>query len=190
MKKLFLILLFSVSVFAQKKRTISFDADTTTRPAAGFYGIGVRDAQPYLVKPSGGALMIKVEEPYIRAWSTGKELAMTLTRDHPTLIFALRDSINFILPSSTDTLNRYVKYDIHYLGWRGGTGANKYVPFDSTCRMSFSDSVRIIAGGNIIYRTKVLDRYGTFPFRLRPNIRFGLEIINNKWYLNLTDFEY
>lgn len=197
------MLLVSASLFAQKKRTISFDADTTTRPDVGFYGIGVRDAQPYLVKPSGSSLMFKMESPYIRTFSTGKDLSITLTRNHPTVIFALRDSINFILPSANDTLNKDIKYYIYYLGWRGGTGPNKYIPYDSTCTMTFSDSIYYKPHGHfysdslygknktIIYSTKSLKRYGgTFPISLIFNRQFMLQIINNKWYFSLEDLEY
>lgn len=57
MKKGLLILTFilvSIVSFAQRQRTTSvFDSDTTTRPKAGFYGIGVRSGRVFLVKPTG-----------------------------------------------------------------------------------------------------------------------------------------
>lgn len=61
MKKGFLgliLVLFGLSatleVTAQRVRTTAvFDADTSTRPAAGFYGVGVRNGKVYVVKPTG-----------------------------------------------------------------------------------------------------------------------------------------
>ena len=54
MKKAVLILSFilvSVVSYAQRQRTTSmFDADTSTLAKSGFYGIGVRDFQPWLVE--------------------------------------------------------------------------------------------------------------------------------------------
>lgn len=44
----------SFEATAQRIRTTpTFDADTTTRPKAGFYGIGVRSGRVFLVKPTG-----------------------------------------------------------------------------------------------------------------------------------------
>lgn len=192
MKKiLFVFLFFTTACFAQRERKIIFDADTKTPVDSGFYGIGIVDNQPYLINHRKDTIIFKMEYPYVRAWSTGKDLAVTLTRNHPATIFALRDSITFTLPSASDTLNKYVKYDINYLGFRGGTGSNKFVPFDSTSRIVFSDSIRYYNSSNkITYRTKVFDHLSGYSFfRIASFSRFGLEIINNKWYLTLQDFD-
>jgi len=51
---LVLIFISSLGVFGQKIRTTAvFDADTSTRPKAGFYGIGVRSGNAYLVPATG-----------------------------------------------------------------------------------------------------------------------------------------
>jgi hypothetical protein len=51
---LILVLLSSLGVFSQKVRTTAvFDADTTTRPKAGFYGVGVRSGNVFLVPATG-----------------------------------------------------------------------------------------------------------------------------------------
>jgi hypothetical protein len=63
-KGLFLILMLlgllnTVEVTAQRLRTTAmFDGDTTTRPTAGMYGIGVRAAIPYLVRNTGNTRRI------------------------------------------------------------------------------------------------------------------------------------
>ncbi|MBK9511243.1 MAG: hypothetical protein IPO04_18220 [Cytophagaceae bacterium] len=53
MKKVVLILSFilvSLVSLAQRQRTTAvFDADTTTLAKSGFYGIGVRDFQPWIL---------------------------------------------------------------------------------------------------------------------------------------------
>lgn len=195
MKKILFILLI-LSFFdstAQRKRRVLFDADVKTPVDSGFYGIGVVDNQAYLINHRKDSIKFKMEYPYIRAWNTGKDLAITLTKNHPILIFAVKDSITFTLPSASDTLNKYVKYDIHYLGWRGGTGINKYVPYDTTYRMVFSDSIRFYNSANqTTYRTKILNSWKVTQawFKLHPYRRFTLEIIGNKWYLTLNDFDY
>jgi len=52
-----LIFISSLGVFGQKIRTTAvFDADTATRPKAGFYGIGVRGNVPFLVKNTGNTI--------------------------------------------------------------------------------------------------------------------------------------
>ncbi|WP_394995607.1 hypothetical protein [Emticicia sp.] len=194
MKKIILILLL-LSFFdgeAQRKRRTLFDADVKTPVDSGFYGIGIIDNQAYLINHRKDSVKFKMEYPYIRAWNTGKDLAITLTRNHPTLIFAVKDSITFTLPSASDTLNKYVKYDIHYLGWRGGTGTNKYVPYDSNYRMVFSDSIRFFnSATQTTYRTLELNHLSAYNwFKLSPYRRFALEIIANKWYLTFAGFHY
>lgn len=62
---------------AQRVRTTpSFDADTTTRPRTGFYGIGVRSGQAYLVPATGNtvrlanySLFTGLTSGYIPKWS-------------------------------------------------------------------------------------------------------------------------
>jgi hypothetical protein len=189
---LFVFLLFTTICFAQRERKIIFDADTKTPVDSGYYGIGIVDNQPYLINHRKDSIKFKMEYPYVRAWNTGKDQNITLTKNHPTLIFCVKDSVNFILPSASDTTNRYVTYDIRYLGFRGGTGTNKYVPFDATMRMSFSDSVRYYnPSDKVTYRTKVLDNTNAYNFfKLFQFRALSLEIIANKWYLTLKDFDY
>lgn len=194
MKKLFFLLLL-ISCFsaeAQRKRRILFDADTVTPVDSGFYGVGIVDNQPYLINHRKDSVKFKMEYPYIKAWNTGKDLSITLTKNHPSLIFCVKDSVTFTLPSATDTTNKYVKYDIRYLGFRGGTGTNKYVAFDTTMRVAFSDSIRFYnSSDKVTYRTKVFDHLSIYPwFRLFQFRRMTLEIIENKWYLTLKDFNY
>ncbi|MDP1814431.1 MAG: hypothetical protein Q8K92_08280 [Leadbetterella sp.] len=49
----------TMEVTAQRVRTTAvFDADTSTRPKAGFYGVGVRSGQAYLVPATGNNVRI------------------------------------------------------------------------------------------------------------------------------------
>jgi hypothetical protein len=175
----------------QRKRKILFDADIKTPVDSGFYAIGIVDNQPYLINHRADSIKFKMEYDFVRSLSTGNSKNITLTKNHH-LVFCLTDSVNFILPNPTDTNNRYVNYNIYYLGWRGGAGNNNFTTFDNTYRISFSDSVYFkLKTSNTTYRTKVLDHLSVYSFfRLTPNSRFCLEIINNKWYLSLKDFEY
>jgi len=193
MKKLFFLLLL-ISCFsaeAQRKRRIIFDADTVTPVDSGFYAVGIVDNQPYLINHRKDSVKFKMEYPYIRSLSTGKDQNITLTKNH-SLIFCLKDSVTFTLPSASDTTNRYVKYNIRYLGFRGGTGTNRFIPFDSTMRIVFSDSIRYLNPSNkITYRTKVFDNLSAYNFfKLYQFRALSLEIIENKWYLTLKDFDY
>ena len=83
MKKTLLILSFillSVVSFAQRQRTTAvFDADTTTRPKAGFYGIGVRANNIYFVPPTGNnirlanySLFTGLTTNYLSKWNGSK----------------------------------------------------------------------------------------------------------------------
>lgn len=83
MKKSLLILSFiflSVISFAQKQRTTSvFDSDTTTRPKAGFYGIGVRASNVYFVPQAGNnirlanySLFTGLTTNYLSKWNGSK----------------------------------------------------------------------------------------------------------------------
>lgn len=83
MKKTLLILSFillSVVSFAQRQRTTAvFDSDTTTRPKAGFYGIGVRANNIYFVPPTGNnirlanySLFTGLTTNYLSKWNGSK----------------------------------------------------------------------------------------------------------------------
>lgn len=83
MKKTLLILSFillSVVSFAQRQRTTAiFDADTTTRPKTGFYGIGVRASNVYFVPTTGNnirlanySLFTGLTTNYLPKWNGSK----------------------------------------------------------------------------------------------------------------------
>lgn len=194
MKKLIILLLLCsfLDVSAQRQRKVIFDADFVTPADSGLYGVAVKDNQPYLINHFKDTLKFKMEYPYIRAWSTGKDLAVNLT-GKPLSVVCLRDSVTFTLPSPSDTLNRYVKYDIMYLGARGGTGANKWLPFNSDYLITFSDTIWFLnPADNIVYFSETFSSSTTAKpwFRIKPNQRIVLEILNKKWYLSLQNFDY
>lgn len=61
MKKLLLFLLLSSTLFAQKQRAFQFDADTTTRPDVGKYGLAAKSSRLYLVPRTGNMVKILSE---------------------------------------------------------------------------------------------------------------------------------
>lgn len=102
MKKTLFILSFillSVVSFAQRQRTTAvFDSDTTTRPKAGFYGIGVRANNIYFVPPTGNnirlanySLFTGLTTNYLSKWN-GSKLANTSIFDNAVNIGIGTDS--------------------------------------------------------------------------------------------------
>jgi hypothetical protein len=128
-----------------------------------------------------------VRKPSIQCWSTGNNTNFRILETHPKLLFILRDSVNIILPSPSKSLI----YDIYYLGAKGGISSERFMPYDATTRISFSDTVNFYNPNNqITYYVKHLDHLSNIPFRLKPFSRFGLIAQKNKWYFTLNDFEY
>lgn len=128
-----------------------------------------------------------VRKPSISAWSTGRDIAFKILESHPKIIFIVKDSVNVTLP----TPSKQLMYEIYYLGMRGGYGNEKFQSYDSTSRLSFSDTINFYNPKNqITYYTKVFDHQSIWPFKLKPFSRFGLVAQKNKWYLTLQDFDY
>jgi len=181
------MLLVSVSLFAQKKRTISFDADTTTRPDAGFYGIGVRDSQPYLIKSSGNALMFDVHPTKIAGWQFNNNGAAPKSVNVLTIN---KDSLTIDLPDATDTTNRYLSYSLFYFGFNK---QNQFKIADTTTYMlTFADTIFTYTPANkITYWTKVFTK--THPqsfFRIKPYAALYLYVDKKRWWLSGIPFKY
>lgn len=101
MKKfLVLVLMMLAQVgLAQKTRAVQLDADTTTRPSVGMYGIGVRSNVPYLVANTGNTRRVamftdlnsKLNSPttstlnYLQKWN-GLALANSQIFDNSTSV--------------------------------------------------------------------------------------------------------
>lgn len=187
MKKLFLILLVSFSLFAQKKRTVSFDADTTTRPDAGFYGIGVRDSQPYLVKSSGNALMFDVHPTKVAGWQFN---ANGTAPKSVNVLTINKDSLTIDLPDATDTTNRYLSYSLYYFGYNK---QNQFKIADTTTYMlTFADTIfAYIPANKITYWTKIFTKTHTQSFfRIKPYAALYLYVDKKRWWLSEIPFKY
>jgi hypothetical protein len=186
MKKLFLMMLLSVSLFAQKKRTTTFDADTTTRPDAGFYGIGVRDAQPYLIRPSGNALMLEVRPTKIAGWQfntngTAPKSVQILTVN--------KDSLTIDLPDATDTTNRSLTYSLFYLGYNR---QNQFKVADANYLLTFADTIFAYSAGNkTTYWTKTFTHnHAQSFFRIEPFSALYLYVDKKRWWLSGNAIKY
>ena len=103
MKKVLFILSFifvSFISFAQRQRTTAtFDADTTTRPKSGFYGVGIRAGKVYIVPYSGTnirlanySLFTGLTTNYVTKWN-GSKLVNGLAFDNGS---------NFSIGTNTD----------------------------------------------------------------------------------------
>lgn len=182
--------IFNVIVFIQfictKKRTVSFDADTTTRPDAGFYGIGVRDAQPYLVKPSGAALMFDVHDSKIAGWQfnnsgTAPKAVKVLTIN--------KDSLTIDLPDATDTTNKYLSYSVFYFGYNK---QNQFKVYDATYLLTFADSIFAYNANNqITYWTKTFTHnHAQSFFQIKPYKALYLYVDKKRWWLSGVPFTY
>lgn len=133
MKKILLILSFillSVVSFAQRQRTTAmFDSDTTTRPKAGFYGIGVRANNIYFVPPTGNnirlanySLFTGLNSNYLPKWNGSKLVnsgvfdngaGISIGTNTPTGVIELHSGNPY-------SLNMYRTYDVV----SGGAAAN------------------------------------------------------------------
>lgn len=186
MKKLLLLLLITFNVLAQKKRVIVFDADTTTRPESGFYGIGIRDAQPYLIKPSGDALQFEVHPKQIKGWQFNAN--GTAPADVQMLAIN-KDSLTIDLPNATDTTYRYLTYSLYYFGYNR---QNQFKIADATCLLTFADTIFVYnAANNITYWTKTFTHNHIYNFfRIQPYGALYLYVDKKRWWLSGTPFKY
>lgn len=188
MKKLLLFTFLSVSLFAQpgKRRTVVFDADTTTKADAGFYGIGIRDSQPYLVRPSGPAMMFDVHPTKIKGYQFNAN--GTAPRD-VSIITINKDSLTIDLPNASDTINKNLFYQIMYFGF---DKKNQFKVADTTYLVSFADTIFAYVDANkTTYWTKTFSHLATRSFfKIEPYTSKYIFVYNNKWYLRSKEFEF
>jgi len=186
MKKLLLLLLITFNVFAQPKRKVLFDADTTTRPDAGFYGVGIRDSQPYLVRSSGDNLMFDVYPTKVAGWQFNNSgIVPTSVR-----VFTVnKDSLTIDLPDASDTLNRNLAYTAIYLGYSQN---NDFSFADNTYLLSFSDTIFVYNPVNgITYWTQSFYNTHTYSFfKVKPFDAFCLYVDKKRWWLSAQNFKY
>lgn len=131
MKKAVLILSFilvSVVSFAQRQRTTAvFDADTTTRPKTGFYGVGIRSNRFYLIPENGNNR--KILEGNTHFGTSGQFLKSNSTANFWANIgisdvTSLQSSLNAKFATPTGLTTNYVTK------WNGTALANSNI-FDN-----------------------------------------------------------
>jgi hypothetical protein len=192
MKKIFFLtaitLLFSLKTIAQvrKRTTPVFNADTT-KPAPGFYGISVKDGQPYLMDAYGIHNRIEISPRFIKARSygvTNKNVTLTTTQEKHVVICG--DSVTINLPNAAFLKDDSITYTIVFYGYPNhATNSNmSNVVVDATCRLVFPDTIRAYKDATTTYITTVLSNTASYFFyRIKPNTMFQLFVWKNKWYI-------
>lgn len=193
---LFIILLIIASTAtAQRRRTTAvFDADTTTRPLAGFYGVGVRDGQPWLVSSTGDAVRLKVEDKYIvgKQLNTSGNIENTYQGRRTQLVTLNKDSLTVTLPNPRDSVNQNRNLTFMYFGFKDAS----FAVFDITYAFRFSDTVFAYDGtstyffvpntwmGSMTSEPSIIQR------KIKPVSIFYLSVYDKRWYLHFNGIDY
>lgn len=183
-----LIFAFFITTKAQirQRTTPLFNADTT-KPAKGFYGISVKDGQPYLMDWQGIHNRIEISPRFIEARSygvTNKNVVLTTTQEKYIAICG--DSVTIDLPNAALLKDDSVTYTISFHGYPNhATNLNmSTVVVDNVCRLIFPDTVRAYLDETTTYITTELTSSNTYKFyRIEPFIIFQLFVWKNKWYI-------
>lgn len=201
-KTVFLLsfILFSIVSFAQRQRTTAqFDADTTTAAKNGFYGIGVRDSQPFLIdsKDNTDAMRFKMEYKYI----VGVQLNSNGNVEYPggsyqgrrtEFVSLNKDSLTVILPSRFDTLN--FNRNITFSYW--GFSYSLFNYYDNTYCVKFSDTIFVKSKNNTYFFTPgtCIGSMTTTPiavkYGIKPGSSFVLTEMDRRWYLHFNGIDY
>lgn len=185
MKKLIFLLLLSSCIYAQKERKVLFDADTTTRPGLGFYGIGVRDSKPYLIRNNGDNLLIETSPTKLKGW----QFNLSGTAPSDVQILAInKDSLTIDLPNATDSANASLSYTVCYFGFKDSVG----LWADNTYLLSFIDTIYAYSSTNLVtYWTNNFTHNHTYYFfRIKPYDALYLYVDKKKWWLSGNPFKY
>lgn len=201
-KTVFLLpfILFSIVSFAQRQRTTSqFDADTVTNAKAGFYGIGVRDSQPFLIdsKDNTDAMRFKMEHKYI----VGVQLNSSDNIEYPggsyqgrrsEFVSLNKDSLTVTLPNQNDTLNFGRNITFTYFGFSGSL----FNYYDLTYCVKFSDTIFVLSGDKKYFFTPgtCIGSMTTAPsavkYGIKPGSSFVLTEMDRRWYLHFNGIDY
>ena len=190
-KHLFLttiMLLFALQTIAQVRRrtTPVFNADTT-KPSPGFYGISVKDGQPYLMDAYGIHNRIEISPRFIEGRSygvTNKNVTLTTTQEKYVAICG--DSVTINLPNPALLRDDSVTYTISYYGYPNhATNANMAnVVVDNLCRLTFPDTIRGYVSSDLTYLSTTLTHNSENSWnRLLPFQTFQLFVWKSKWYI-------
>jgi hypothetical protein len=190
-------LLFTLQTIAQVRRrtTPVFNADTT-KPAVGFYGISVKDGQPYLMDAYGIHNRIETSPRFIEGRSygvTNKNVTLTTTQEKYVVICG--DSVTINLPNPALLKDDSITYTISYFGYPNhATNANMAnVTVDELCRLTFPDTIRGYYSNEETYLSTTLTHNSERNWnRLVPFETFQLFVWKNKWYIrrDLSNFKF
>ena len=205
MKRLFFILSFifvSVVSIAQRQRTTAvFDGDIWTRTKVGYYGIGVRMNQPYLVLNQNDPMRIKVEHAYIVGvqlnTSGGIEYEDSIQvgsyQGRRTEFVSLnKDSLTVSLPNQNDTLNFSRNVTFNYWGFSNSL----FHYYDSTYCVKFSDTVFVLSKDQTYFflPNTCIGSMTTEPTVIAKNIKPGHSFVitemDRRWYLHFNGIDY
>ena len=186
MKKTLLILSFillSVVSFAQRQRTTAmFDADTTTRPKTGFYGIGIRSNNIYFVPTTGNnirlanySLFTGLTTNYLTKWDGSKFITSNIYEDGT---FFSSNVPNFLIGGSFPIIKLNgsqagsIVYDLRsYIGGVSNGGFEIYDNTNSHTRFTITPTGNVGIGTatpweklSIPFNSKLSFGNATYPF--------------------------
>ncbi len=185
--------------YGQRRRTTAtFDADTTTRPTVGTYGIGIRDKQPWLVSPEGEARRFVMEDKFVAAhWFSVEADTAELPTNKSFIFLGGGDSTYVKLPVEPDTAKSGRIYQILFFGWKGGSDSTTYMQEDvsrylgsdsvwRTFKIMFSDTIHYqkVWKGPIYKSKEFSDRSGLeYAFFIYPRRWIYIRKEDDKWWL-------
>lgn len=204
MKKIFVCFLFLVFGFqfsadAQRQRTTAvFDGDIWTRPSSGFYGIGVRLNQPYLIKNQNDPLRILTEEALI----VGVQLNGNDNIEYPggsyqgrrtEYVSINKDSLTITLPNPRDSVNRYRDVGFTYHGFSN----QLFKIHDSNYAVRFTDTVFVYESATStkfilpnVWMGSMTNDPSVIKQKFKPNCAFNLLVYDRRWYLVFREKKY
>lgn len=212
---LVLVLLMLAQVgLAQKTRAVQLDADTTTRPSVGMYGIGVRAGNAYLVPRTGNNFYLGGKNAIYVDTLNGRyifkmpsHLPRMIPDDHH-----ISTEPDFVKVWMVNTLNDTLKegYTLHHITYDNAVlrllepskanyyhltvfcadTLNKLFSADSVCNIYFPDTICVSSGGNIFKSNYMSSEHPSSYFKLEPRTHFQLVYIDDKKKYFLTRKEW
>jgi hypothetical protein len=179
--------------FAQRRRTVEFQRDLNTMPAAGKYGISAYQGLPYWISSDSVYLQIQTKPPFIPVWSIGSDREDTLSF-YSHLVTVWFDETELWFPPK-DSIPDGWYYHISYHGV--DTDTMNFEAVDALDVIYFPDSVYFWDSGPQTYRASnyMSADHPDSKFKLMKHCHFQLYwikedqrfiITRNKW----SDYDY